>query len=218
MANLAQSRSDRMLHREKVLLTSCQVLAMLAALAAPAHAQSAISGLVVDSSGAILPGVSVEAESPVLIEKVRATVTDGQGLYTLADLRPGIYVVRFSLTGFTSVRREGVQVSSNVNVPVNAELRIGGIEETLTVSGQAAAVDVRNAGRTAVLSREILDSLPTSRTYTTVGAIIPGIKLTKPDIGGTQAVQQAYPVARGMINHNDNMMMVDGMPVKLNGT
>jgi hypothetical protein len=205
---------------ERSLLPVCQLLAVLAALAppAPAAAQSAISGVVVDSSGGVLPGVSVEAESPVLIEKVRTTVTDSQGLYTLADLRPGVYIVQFSLTGFTSVRREGVQVSSNVNVPVNAELRIGGIEETLTVSGQAAAVDVRNAGRTAVLSRDVLDSLPTSRTYTTVGAIIPGIKLTKPDIGGTQAVQQAYPVSRGMTNHNDNMMMVDGMPVRLNGT
>ena len=206
--------------RKTSLLSSWRLVAVLTALAVPAvaHAQSAISGVVVDSSGAVLPGVSVEAESPALIEKVRTSVTNGQGLYTLADLRPGLYVMRFSLAGFTSVRREGVQVSSNVNVPVNAELRVGGIEETLTVSGQAAAVDVRNAGRTAVLAREVLDSLPTSRTYTTAGAIIPGIKLTKPDIGGTQAVQQAYPVSRGMINHNDNMMMVDGMPVKLNGT
>ncbi len=73
------------------------------------------------------------------------------------------------------------------------ELRVGGLEETLTVSGQAAVVDVRTAARTAVLSRDVLDALPTSRTYTTAGAIIPGIRLTKPDIGGTQAVQQAYP-------------------------
>src|SRR5205809_1130225 len=83
-------------------LSSWRVVAVLTALAVPAvaHAQSAISGVVVDSSGAVLPGVSVEAESPALIEKVRTTVTNGQGLYTLADLRPGLYVVRFSLTGF----------------------------------------------------------------------------------------------------------------------
>lgn len=194
------------------------MLAMLALIAGPARAQSAISGLVTDASGAVLPGVTVEATSPVLIEKVRTTVTDAQGLYTLVDLRPGTYLVTFSLSGFTTLRREGLQVSSNLTLPVNVELVVGGLEETLTVSGQAAVVDVRSAARTSVLGRDLLDSLPTSRTYTTAGAIVPGVKLTKPDIGGTQAVQQAYPVSRGMVNHQDNMMMVDGMPVKLNGT
>ena len=195
-------------------------LALLVLVLTPgwARAQSTISGVVTDTSGAVLPGVVVEASSPVLIEKVRTTVTDGQGLYSLVDLRPGAYLVTFALEGFNTVRREGVQVQSNINVPVNAELSVGSIGEMITVSGQAAAVDVRSAARTAVLTRDVLDSLPTSRTYTTAGAIIPGVKLTKPDIGGTQAVQQAYPVARGMINHQDNMMMVDGMPVKLNGT
>ncbi|MGE3512497.1 MAG: TonB-dependent receptor [Vicinamibacterales bacterium] len=181
-------------------------------------AQSAISGQVADTSGAVLPGVTIEAASPVLIEKVRTTTTDAQGLYTLVDLRPGTYVVTFTLSGFATLRREGVQVSSNVNLPVNVELSIGGLEETLTVSGQAAVVDVRTASRTAVLERGLLDNLPTSRTYTTAGAIVPGIKLTKPDIGGTQAVQQAYTVSRGMVNHQDNMMMIDGLLVKLNGT
>jgi hypothetical protein len=174
--------------------------------------------VVTDASGAVLPGVLVEAASPVLIEKVRSATTDTQGLYSLVDLRPGVYSLTFTLTGFTPLRRQGVVVSSNVNLPVNVELKIGGIEETLTVSGQAAVVDVRNSSRTAVLPRDVLDALPTSRTYTTAGAIIPGIKLTKPDIGGTQAVQQAYPVSHGMVNHGDNIMLVDGMPVKLNGT
>lgn len=193
-------------------------LAAFAVAAGTARAQSAISGLVTDTSGAVLPGVTVEATSPVLIEKVRTTVTDGQGLYTLVDLRPGTYVVTFTLSGFTTLRREGLLVSSNLTLPVNVALTVGGLEETLTVSGQAAVVDVRNAARTSVLARDLLDNLPTSRTYTTAGAIVPGIKLTKPDIGGTQAVQQAYTVSRGMVNHQDNMMMVDGLLVKLNGT
>ncbi|MBM3770424.1 MAG: carboxypeptidase regulatory-like domain-containing protein [Acidimicrobiia bacterium] len=179
-------------------------LAIVALVAGSAHAQSAISGLLTDASGAVLPGVTVEATSPVLIEKVRTTVTDAQGLYTLVDLRPGTYVVTFSLSGFSTLRREGLLVSSNLTLPVNVELTVGGLEETLAVSGQAAVVDVRNAARTAVLTRELLDALPTSRTYTTAGAIVPGIRLTKPDIGGTQAVQQAYPVSRGMVNHQDN--------------
>jgi hypothetical protein len=194
------------------------VLLLIAAAPSRSQAQSAVSGVVTDASGAVLPGVTVEAASPVLIEKTRTTVTDTQGLYSLVDLRPGVYSLSFTLTGFTALRREGLVVSSNVNLPVNAELKVGGLEETLTVSGQAAVVDVRNSARTAVLPRDILDALPTSRTYTTAGAIIPGIKLTKPDIGGTQAVQQAYPVSHGMVNHGDNIMLVDGMPVKLNGT
>ncbi len=199
----------------RLVLFTCMVFSAIPAIV---HAQGAISGVVTDTSGAVLPGVTIEATSPVLIEKVRATVTDAQGLYSLVDLRPGTYVVTFALSGFTTLRREDLQLSSNVTLPVNVELRVGGLEETLTVSGQAAVVDVRNAARTAVLPRDLLDALPTSRTYTTAGAIVPGIKLTKPDIGGTQAVQQAYPVSRGMVNHADNMMMIDGMPVKLNGT
>jgi hypothetical protein len=194
------------------------VAAFTVLLASTALAQSAMSGLVTDVSGAVLPGVVVEASSPVLIEKARSTVTDAQGRFSLVDLRPGSYNVTFTLSGFTPLRREGVEISSNVNVPVNAELRLGGLEETITVSGQSAVVDVQTAARTAVLTRDVLDALPTSRTYTTAGAIVPGVRLTKPDIGGTQAVQQAYPLARGMLNHGDNIMLVDGMPVKLNGT
>src|SRR5207244_4325867 len=119
--------------------------------------------------GAVLPGVLVEAASAALIEKVRNTTTDAQGRYALVDLRPGLYALTFTLSGFTPLRRAGVTVSSNVNLPVNVEMTIGGIEETLTVSGQPAVVDVRNSARTAVLAREILDALPTSRTYTTAG-------------------------------------------------
>ena len=110
--------------------------------------QASIAGVVRDTSGAVLPGVTIEASSPVLIEKTRSTVTDTQGRYNLVDLRPGVYVATFTLSGFTPLRRENLTVSSNVNLPVNVELKIGGLEETLTVSGQAAVVDVRTAART----------------------------------------------------------------------
>ena len=206
-----------LLSRSAVRFGLCAVV-LVAAAPFPASAQSAMSGVVTDSSGGVLPGVLVEASSPVLIEKLRTAVTDAQGRYSLVDLRPGRYTVTFMLSGFTSLRREGVEVSSNVNLPVSVELKVGGLEETITVSGQSAVVDVQTSARTSVLSREVLDALPTSRTYTTAGAIVPGVRLTKPDIGGTQAVQQAYPMARGMLNHGDNIMLVDGMPVKLNGT
>src|SRR6187399_3340765 len=98
---------------------------------APASAQSTIAGLVTDATGSVMPGVTVEAASPALIEKVRAAVTDGQGRYSIVDLRPGVYSVTFSLAGFSTVKRSDIQVASNTNVPINAELRVGSLEETI---------------------------------------------------------------------------------------
>src|SRR5262245_52237588 len=107
------------------------------------HAQSTIAGTVRDTTGALLPGVNVEASSEALIEKTRAAVTDGQGRYTLPELRPGVYVVTFTLQGFTSVRREGVEVQASTNVPINAELQIGAVAETITVTGATPVVDIQ---------------------------------------------------------------------------
>src|ERR1700680_2100074 len=107
--------------------------------------QSGIAGVVKDASDAVLPGVMVEAASPALIEKVRTVVSDGEGRYNIVDLRPGVYVVTFSLSGFSTVKREGIEVASNVSVPVNAQLRVGAVEETVTVSGSTPVVDVQQA-------------------------------------------------------------------------
>jgi hypothetical protein len=180
-----------------------------------ASAQSTIAGLVTDSTGALLPGVTVEASSSALIEKVRTVVTDSQGRYSIVDVRPGIFIVTFTLPGFSTVRREGIEVASNVNVPVNAELKVGALEESVTVSGATPTVDVQVASRTQVLTRDVLDALPTARTYGSAGAIIPGLKLTRPDMGGTEAVQQSYVTAHGMTT-KDNAMQVDGMDVRPN--
>src|SRR5215813_4176020 len=106
-------------------------------------AQSGIAGAVKDTSGALLPGVNVEASSPALIEKVRAVVTDGQGRYSIVDIRPGVYTVTFTLNGFQTVRREGVEVIANATVPINVELRVGTLEETITVSGATPVVDLQ---------------------------------------------------------------------------
>src|SRR4051812_43833848 len=95
-----------------------------------------IAGVVRDTSGAVMPGVTVEAASPALIEKVRAVITDNQGLYRIVDLRPGTYSVTFTLPGFSSVRREGVALSTGFTANVNAELKVGSLEETITVSGE----------------------------------------------------------------------------------
>src|SRR2546425_1400544 len=149
----------------KMLATSLIVwFASWTFAAAASSAQSTasgIAGVVRDSSAAVMPGVTVEAASPALIEKVRAVVTDGQGQFKIVDLRPGLYTVTFSLTGFNSVKREGVDLPPGFTATVNAELRVGTLEETITVSGEAPTVDVHNTKDQKVLSQEVLNALPT---------------------------------------------------------
>jgi hypothetical protein len=131
-------------------------LAILLFLPSRAHAQSAFSGVVRDASGAVLPGVTVEASSDVLIEKSRSVVTDGEGRYTIVDLRPGTYKLTFTLTGFSTVIRDAVDLPGNTTVPINVDLKVGALEESVTVSGQSPLVDVQNAQRTEVVSRDVL--------------------------------------------------------------
>ena len=101
-------------------------------------AQSAIAGLVTDTTGAVLPGATVEAASPALIEKVRTAVTNSDGRYSIVDIRPGVYTVTFTLQGFSAFKREGIEVVANVNVPVNAELKVGTISETISGGNQSS--------------------------------------------------------------------------------
>lgn len=157
------------------LRTAVLVGCLLLIFPLAASAQSAIAGLVTDSSGAILPGVTVEAASPALIEKVRMVLTDDQGRYTVVDLRPGAYSITFKLPGFSTVVRDGVELPASFTATVNVELRVGTLEETLTVSGQAPAVDVHSTQRTEVLTRTVIDALPTGRGYRSVGILLPGV-------------------------------------------
>jgi hypothetical protein len=186
--------------------------ACLLLLPAVADAQSAFSGVVRDTSNAVLPGVTVEASSPVLIERARSVVTDGEGRYTIVDLRPGTYKLTFSLTGFATVVRDNLDLPGNVTVPVNVDLSVGSVEESVTVSGQSPLVDVQNAQRTQVLERTVLDALPTTRNMQTVGAPVPGIKLSRPDVGGSQGMEQAYMRTHGADDRHTSMQ-VDGMNV-----
>src|SRR5258705_8624800 len=151
--------------------------ALLVLLPVAASAQSAFSGLVRDTSGAVLPGVTVEASSPVLIERTRTTVTDDTGRYTITDLRPGTYKLTFTLAGFSSLVRDGVELAGNTTSPINAELKVGALEESVTVSGQSPLVDIQNAQRTQAVERDVIDALPTTRTMQSVGSIVPGVKL-----------------------------------------
>jgi hypothetical protein len=147
------------------------------AVPAPARAQgegASIVGQVQDSSGAVIPGVTVEAASPALIERVRSAVTDDAGRYTIVNLRPGTYVVTFALPGFNTVRREGIVLAGAFAAQVNAQLAVGALEETVTVSGASPVVDVQNTRTQFVANRQILDALP-ARTTEDQAALVPGV-------------------------------------------
>jgi hypothetical protein len=142
--------------------------ALLSLLPRPVAAQrgtGSIAGTVRDTTGAVLPGATVEAASPALIEKVRSAVTDDTGQYKLVELRPGVYTVTVTLPGFRSVRREGIELTSDFTASVNAELRVGSVEETITVLGASPVVDVQNVVQQRVFTREVLDSVPTGKYY-----------------------------------------------------
>ena len=129
-----------------------------------AQAQASVAGVVRDTSGAVLPGVTVEASSPALIEKARAVTTDDTGRYNIVDLRPGTYSLTFTLTGFRVVKREGVELSGTFAAAVNAELSLGSVEETVTVTGEAPTVDVQNTRRSNVIPAEVVEALPAARS------------------------------------------------------
>ena len=162
------------------------LLVLAVALApVPVYAQASITGTVKDNTGAVLPGVTVEASSDVLIEKVRTAITDGSGRFQLVDLRPGAYAITFRLTGFNSVRRDGVILSGSATAVVDADLRVGALEETVTVTGESPIVDVRTTTKQAVLDAEMIDSLPTGRNYVTLARLIPGTVGGGNDVGGS---------------------------------
>src|SRR5205809_1582709 len=137
-----------------------------------------IAGVVRDTTGAVLPGVTVEASSPALIEGTRSATTDDKGQYKIVDLRPGVYSVTFTLAGFNTVKREGVELTTGFTAPVNADLRVGSVEETITVTGASPVVDTQNTRNQAVLTREVLDSVPTGKATPGYASLIPGIAVS----------------------------------------
>jgi hypothetical protein len=185
-----------------------------ALLPAVVQAQGSIAGLVRDSSGAVLPGVTVEAASPALIEKVRTAVTDGNGNYRIIDLVGGVYSVTFALPSFSTTRRDGIELIGSFTATVNAELRPGGLEEIITVSGVAPIVDVASPQRQQVLNREVITQLPVSRTYFGLAALSPGINVAAgaQDGGGINAGQvTSYSAYGGRLG--EGRLLVDGISV-----
>ena len=163
---------------------------MLLVLPATAWGQAEtgnIAGVVRDPSGAVMPSVTVEASSPALIEKVRSVTTDNQGLYRIVDLRPGVYTVTFTLVGFNTFKREGVELTTGFTATVNAEMKVGSLEETITITGEAPVVDVQNVQQQTTIRRDTLDALPVAQRPSQFVTLIPAATAgatTFHDVGG----------------------------------
>ena len=153
----------------------CLTLVCVLLLPATALAQASLTGTVRDGSGGVLPGVTVEASSPVLIEKTRSAVSDGSGQYRIVDLRPGTYSLTFTLPGFVTVKRDGIELTGSQTLTIPAEMRVGGIEETITVTGESPVVDVQSSRREIVLDDTTIQSLPATRAGGAVLNATPGI-------------------------------------------
>ena len=190
--------------------------ALLALLPAVASAQtSAIGGVVKDTSGAVLPGVTIEASSPALIEKVRSATTDGSGQYKIGSLRSGIYTVTFTLPGFNVVKRENVELTADFTATINADLKVGAMQETITVSAESPVVDTQSITTRTTMTREVMDTLPTGRNIQAVGIMIPGTSIAQGgggalsrDVGGSGNLQQSPLQYRGS---GDTVQTVEGM-------
>jgi hypothetical protein len=186
-------------------------LSCLLMLPAAAFAQTTLAGVIKDSSGAVLPGVTVEASSPVLLEKSRTAVTDGTGQYRITDLTPGAYTVTFTLAGFSTVKREAVEVSGSGVVTINVEMRVGGVAETIVVTGETPVVDVQTSTkRTQVLDDAIVQALPASRGYGNLLATVAGIQATGLD-SGVNPIMNFFTAHGG--RGNEGTIQIDGMNV-----
>ena len=199
-------------------LLTVKILAVLCLLFTPVMAPaqtSTISGAVKDASGGVLPGVTVEAASPVLIEKSRSTVTSGSGSYSILALRPGLYTVTFSLPGFGNVVREGVELTSDFTATISVDMKVGTLEETLTVTGESPIVDTTSITQRVVMTAEVREALPTGRNIQAVGIMIPGTTIAQGgggalsrDVGGSGNLQQSPLQYRGS---GDTVQTIEGL-------
>jgi hypothetical protein len=185
-------------------------LTCLVMVPASAYAQASISGTVKDTSGGVLPGVTVEASSPVLIEKVRTAVTDNAGLYRIVDLQPGTYTVTFSLPGFTTVKRDGIELTGSFNASVNGELKVGTLAETITVTGETPVVDIQNTSRETTISSNVIQALPATRAYGSLLNATPGLTVDTNGLATTPTM--TFFTAHGG-RSNEGRMLINGMTV-----
>jgi len=189
------------------------VLAALVLIPSSAFAQASIAGTVKDASGAVLPGVTVEASSPDLIEKVRSATTDGSGQYRIVDLRAGTYTVTFALPGFTTVKREGITLQGSFNAVVNADLRIGALEETVVVTGETPIVDTQNVRRQTVMDNDTINSIPAARSYGGLMTLMPNTVVQGGAASNAQVAPQMVVFGGAGGRTNEGRLQVDGISV-----
>jgi hypothetical protein len=185
-------------------------------LANSAYAQASITGVVRDPSGAILPGVTVEASSPALIEKARVVVTDGNGQYRIDDLRPGTYAVSFTLNGFATVRREGIELTGSFVATIDTDMRVGALEETVLVTGESPVVDLQRMTQQRVFTQDVIEAIPVGRSHINIAVLIPGLTASQPgrgalaDVGGTNNLQNTTFTIHGG-RTSDTRLQLDGV-------
>jgi hypothetical protein len=194
----------------RAVVRTLLLLAWMLLVSTAASAQAVIAGSVRDSSGAVLPGVTVEAASPALIEKVRSAVSDGTGQYRVEDLRPGTYTVTFTLPGFSTLKREGIELTGSFTATINAELRVGALEETVVVTGESPIVDVQSARRQLTLNGDVLRAIPTTRNYNAVVLLVPGVVTNTNDVL-TGATTTQFPIHGG--RNNEGRLNIDGLNI-----
>jgi len=188
----------------------------MAPSAAFAQATASIVGTARDASGAVLPGVMVEASSPALIERTRTVVTNGVGQYSIQDLRPGTYSVTFTLPGFTTVKRDGIELAGSFIATVNGELRVGGVQETVTVTGEAPVVDISSSRTEQTISGKTVSEIPTSRLYSSLTQLVPALNVQGNDVGGSQGnVFSVFQIHGG--RRNEGQVLIDGMSAGYQG-
>jgi hypothetical protein len=197
------------------------VVAFLSVIVLPstALAQASITGAVRDTSGAVLPGVTVEAASDALIEKVRSAVTDGTGQYRIVDLRPGVYSVTVTLPGFSTVKRDGIELTGQITVSVNFELKVGSLEETITVTGESPIVDVQSVRRQTTVTDETITSIPMARSWAAMAVLVPSIATQAGAAADIQVTPQMTVFGGAGGRSNEGRLQVDGLNVgaALNG-
>jgi hypothetical protein len=195
----------------RTFLGGVLLMAVSAFLPSSAFAQASIAGSVRDSSGAVLPGVSVETSSPALIEKVRTTVTDDRGLFRIVSLPPGTYSVTFSLTGFNQVKRDGIELSGAFTAQIDVALIVGGVSETVTVAADTPIVDVQSIRRQTTISNELLTSIPMARSWAATALLIPGIVTIGGGPTDIQVTPQMTVFGGAGGRNNEGRMQVDGL-------
>lgn len=173
-------------------------------------AQAAITGTVLDASGAALAGAVVEASSPELIEKLRTTISDQSGRYRIENLRPGTYTVRFARAGLSEVRRDGIDLTGSFTATVDATLEVGPLTDTITVTAETSPLDVRGAKRELTLKGELLRSIPTARSYNALLVLIPGVLTNSNDVV-TGTATTSFPIHGGRTG--EGRLLLDGLNI-----